>query len=78
MSVRKRAAVLDPKRHHELSQEVLAIVQKMIASGLLWVFVAMALLAAIQWGMTLLMSHRIAHGEIERIEPGAAMEAVGG
>jgi MFS family permease len=49
------ASIMDPHTQAELPKESQAIIRAMIDSGLTWVFVAMAALAAIQVLVTLLM-----------------------
>jgi MFS family permease len=49
------ASIMDPHTQTELPKESQAIIRAMIDSGLTWVFVAMAVLAAIQVLVTLLM-----------------------
>jgi MFS family permease len=49
------ASIMDPHTQTELSASTKAIIRDMIDSGLTWVFVAMAVLAALQVLVTLLM-----------------------
>jgi MFS family permease len=64
------SAIMDPHSQAKLSGATNAIIRDMIDSGLTWVFVAMALLSAAQFCVTLLMpkSDDAADAKIEPLE----------
>lgn len=66
------AAALDPKMQGNLSPEALALVQHAISWSLLWVFVAMVLMAIFQLAATFLMKPRKPDHAIGKLEAGAA------
>lgn len=51
----KPAAALDPHLQKNLPPEATALIQHAISSGLIYVFLAMAVIAAVQFGVTFLM-----------------------
>ncbi|MCC6424820.1 MAG: MFS transporter [Phycisphaerales bacterium] len=69
------ARLLDPHADVRLPKEIVTDAQRIIGSGLLWVFVAMMVMALMQVGVTLLMSEHKTNRAISRQE---AMEAMAG
>jgi MFS family permease len=69
------ATLLQPSAHHHLSPELLHSVQRMIADGLLWVFLAMLAFACLQILVTALMPRGRSQQSLTRAEAIEAMAA---
>lgn len=69
------STLLEPSTHNHLSPELLSSIQRMIADGLLWVFVAMLAFACLQILATALMVRGRSEQKLTRAEAIEAMAA---